>query len=158
MLDEDPNPEGGSPMLGLQVKVDTSAAGFTQTPCYFVWLSGDLWSSDLPVKYAKSQDTESQDIEGQGTEGQATEVEIPLGKRLSFGWSFIQILAMRFGHIAEPTPTGFIYRLWMPRALLPPRGIDIEELFALALQNRFTLNWLGIQMDHEIKENYGNTG
>jgi hypothetical protein len=29
--------------VGMQVTVDTSAAGFTETPCYFAWLSGTLW-------------------------------------------------------------------------------------------------------------------
>ncbi len=31
---------------GFEVKIDTSAAGFTRTPCYFAWLQGD-WL-DLP--------------------------------------------------------------------------------------------------------------
>jgi hypothetical protein len=30
--------------IGIQVTIDTSAAGFTQTPCYFAWLQGPLWS------------------------------------------------------------------------------------------------------------------
>lgn len=29
--------------LGVQVTVDTSGAGFTETPCYFAWLQGTLW-------------------------------------------------------------------------------------------------------------------
>lgn len=29
--------------VGMQVTVDTSAAGFTETPCYFAWLTGTLW-------------------------------------------------------------------------------------------------------------------
>jgi hypothetical protein len=29
--------------LGIQVTIDTSAAGFTETPCYFAWLAGTLW-------------------------------------------------------------------------------------------------------------------
>jgi len=29
--------------VGMQVTVDTSAAGFTETPCYFAWLQGTLW-------------------------------------------------------------------------------------------------------------------
>jgi hypothetical protein len=34
-----------SDALGIQVKVDTSAAGFTSIPCYFAWLHGPLWNS-----------------------------------------------------------------------------------------------------------------
>ena len=33
--------------IGLQVKIDTSAAGFTDTPCYFAWLQGPLWSTSV---------------------------------------------------------------------------------------------------------------
>ncbi|MGH8531327.1 MAG: hypothetical protein ACREV1_01025 [Gammaproteobacteria bacterium] len=29
--------------VGMQVTIDTSAAGFTETPCYFAWLQGMLW-------------------------------------------------------------------------------------------------------------------
>jgi hypothetical protein len=29
--------------IGMQVTVDTSAAGFTEPPCYFAWLEGTLW-------------------------------------------------------------------------------------------------------------------
>ena len=29
--------------IGIQVEIDTSAAGFTETPCYFAWLQGPLW-------------------------------------------------------------------------------------------------------------------
>ncbi|MFL6260715.1 MAG: hypothetical protein ACJ76Y_13460 [Thermoanaerobaculia bacterium] len=28
---------------GIEASVDTSAAGFTRTPCYFAWLQGGLW-------------------------------------------------------------------------------------------------------------------
>lgn len=30
--------------VGYQVTIDTSAAGFTERPCYFAWLQGTLWS------------------------------------------------------------------------------------------------------------------
>lgn len=30
--------------LGVQVTIDTSAAGFTKTPVYFAWLQGSLWN------------------------------------------------------------------------------------------------------------------
>jgi hypothetical protein len=32
--------------IGVQVTIDTSAAGFTQDPCYFSWLQGPLWNRD----------------------------------------------------------------------------------------------------------------
>ncbi|MDZ7268432.1 MAG: hypothetical protein ONB48_11920 [candidate division KSB1 bacterium] len=34
----------GQPIkLGFEAEIDTSAAGFTQVPCYFAWLQGPLW-------------------------------------------------------------------------------------------------------------------
>jgi hypothetical protein len=33
-------------VLGLQVAIDTHAAGFTQPPCYFAWLQGGIVSED----------------------------------------------------------------------------------------------------------------
>jgi hypothetical protein len=35
--------------VGLQVTVDTSAAGFTEMPHYFAWLQGDLWRLNAKV-------------------------------------------------------------------------------------------------------------
>jgi hypothetical protein len=31
---------------GYQVTIDTSAAGFNETPCYFAWLEGTLWQAE----------------------------------------------------------------------------------------------------------------
>ena len=42
---------------GVQVEIDTSAAGFTETPCYFAWLHGDPWDrakyDTVPVPLAR---------------------------------------------------------------------------------------------------------
>jgi len=32
-------------VVGVQVEIDTSAAGFTRTPCYFAWLAGPLFNA-----------------------------------------------------------------------------------------------------------------
>jgi hypothetical protein len=32
-------------IVGYQVEIDTSSAGFTEIPCYFAWLQGSSWSS-----------------------------------------------------------------------------------------------------------------
>jgi hypothetical protein len=32
-------------LIGVQTWIDTSAAGFTETPCYFAFLQGSLWNS-----------------------------------------------------------------------------------------------------------------
>lgn len=35
--------------LGVQTTIDTSAAGFTDAPCYFAWLQGNLFSPNPPT-------------------------------------------------------------------------------------------------------------
>jgi hypothetical protein len=35
--------------LGMQVEVDTSAAGFTTVPCYFAQLTGSMWTARVPL-------------------------------------------------------------------------------------------------------------
>jgi hypothetical protein len=62
-----PDPAQG-PALGVEVSVDTSAAGFTQVPHYLAWLRG--WE--------------------------------PLASRVS---------ALVLTHVAEPTPTQFLFRV-----------------------------------------------
>lgn len=34
--------------LGFEVRIDTTASGFTETPCYFAWLEGPLWQVEKP--------------------------------------------------------------------------------------------------------------
>lgn len=41
----DPNDNPIPDLIGVQTWIDTSAAGFTQTPCYFASLQGPLWNS-----------------------------------------------------------------------------------------------------------------
>ena len=40
-------PFGRGQTIGFQVTIDTSAAGFTEVPCYFAWLQGQLWKLDV---------------------------------------------------------------------------------------------------------------
>ena len=46
--------------LGVQVTIDTSAAGFTETPRYFAWLEGSLWDRSniqfFPAPFAHIDD------------------------------------------------------------------------------------------------------
>jgi hypothetical protein len=37
------NPNETAYIVGVQTRIDTSAAGFTDCPCYFAWLQGPLW-------------------------------------------------------------------------------------------------------------------
>src|SRR4029078_630519 len=49
--------------LGVQVTIDTSAAGFTETPRYFAWLEGSLWDGSniefFPAPFAHIDDSTS---------------------------------------------------------------------------------------------------
>lgn len=40
--------EGQDRLVGMQLRVDTSASGFTAVPCYFVQFTGGLWSPGAP--------------------------------------------------------------------------------------------------------------
>jgi len=47
--------------VGMQVTIDTSAAGFTEEPCYFAWLEGTLWNKSnieffpIPLSHIDSE-------------------------------------------------------------------------------------------------------
>ena len=51
--------------VGIQVTIDTSAAGFTETPCYFAWLQGPLWNRTnqqffpVPLQHIDKETTQS---------------------------------------------------------------------------------------------------
>ena len=109
-------------MVGVQAKVDTSAAGFIQTPCYFAWLGGPLFS-------------------------------------LTSG----QLLPDLFTHLADESPTEFIFRMWFPQ---PPPQIEINivhaapalasggfsvisdpnDFFPFARTQKLYVHWLACQM------------
>jgi hypothetical protein len=90
----------GERVLGLTVSVDTSAAGFTQTPCYFAWLCGSLWDPSLLDGVLRRRS--------------------PL-----FAWTVMQGLALHFDHIDQPTERGFLYRVWLPRI---PLRVNVAAL------------------------------
>lgn len=121
--------------LGIQVNVDARPAGFTETPCYFAWLSGSLYTPELPERVSQ--------YFGSGSRS-------PF-QRIISGVLLLQLLAMRFGHITDPTPNGFTFRLWLPQAAkyIPSRAI-FSYILVLAQQGGLTLNWLGVQMNQAI--------
>ena len=79
-----------SVLIGIQTRIDTSAAGFTRTPCYFAWLQGAL-------------------VDEQGQPQ----------------------LFPYFANIAEASPTGFTFRLLLPR--VPSRDIPHEGVAVAGL-------------------------
>lgn len=117
--------------LGLQVDVDTSAAGFTGLPCYFAWLEGSLWEAALQERVASSN-----------PKGLDPAASI---RQVIDEWLWLQLLAPRFGHLYRSTARGFTYRLWLPQVAKWIQGFSLLTLAQqLAQSGRLTVAWVGI--------------
>ncbi len=118
--------------VGIEVEIDTSAAGFTETPCYFAWLSGSLWSQDLVEKLvAGSSAAKTPALDYQ---------------KVVTGILLLQMFAVRTDHIHAATQTQFTFRLWLPHAATRfSKGGDMSELLAIARKQQLSVCWLGIQ-------------
>jgi hypothetical protein len=109
--------------LGWQVTVDTSAAGFTEIPCYFAWLQGPLWDRNtgdffpVPLEH----------IAG----ASATE------------FTFRLYLPTQ---IYLPDPLAFLADR-REEASTSNRGFEMQFL-AFAQKQRLFVSWLGIQPRH----------
>jgi hypothetical protein len=126
-------PAPAAHVLGLQVDVDTSAAGFTVVPCYQAWLEGDVWNPDLIDLFAEQY---------KGTQNSFEKVFW----QLADGLVLLQLLELRFGHVYQPTASGFTYRLWFPQLTKwVHSGSLFEYLLLLAHQGRLAVAWVGIQ-------------
>jgi hypothetical protein len=126
-------------VFGLEVDVDTRATGFTAVPCYQAWVEGDLWSPDLIDLIA-----------GQFTTSQLT--TNTSFWRLGSGLALLQLLEMRFGHIHQPTATGFTYRLWFPQIGKWQHTRSLfEYLLLLAQQSKLTVAWIGVQENAAVE-------
>jgi hypothetical protein len=125
-----PAPTGhSSGLLGLQVTVDTAAAGFTGVPCYFAWMPHGLWDPAVI-----------------GAIGWSAEAEIEESRLDLF-----QMVAFTVGHVAESTATQFTYRLWMPHV---NRNLGPSTESALLNHARhYPVHWLGIE--HEPGDRSG---
>jgi hypothetical protein len=124
-----------SQLLGLEVDVDTSAAGFTRTPEYFVSLDGDFFE---PLTGGKT---------GESSRARLAQINSALG-RIVENTVLLQVTGLRFGHITRPTATGFTYRLWFPHlAKLLDAGALSNYLALLAQRGLVALSWVGVQDD-----------
>lgn len=72
--------------MGLEVRIDTSAVGFSDVPCYFAWLTGSLWQPE------NESDNKNLSLEQ------------------------LKAMTGSFGHIHAPMPDSFTYRIWLPWA------------------------------------------
>jgi hypothetical protein len=126
-------------LLGLQVDVDTAAAGFTATPCYLAWLEGDLWQPDLLDRVVQQY-------------GELFQVKDPV-LRLAIELLLPQLLMERFAHIYQPTATGFTCRVWLPQLPKYARNQSFnralalveQQLLLLAQQGKLAVVWVGLQ-------------
>ena len=124
----------GAKILGLELEIDTAAAGFTRTPCYFAWLQGELWNPEELGSLSKGK-----------TKVFGNTLAL---RRVLDGLVLLQLLHMQFGHIYSPTIDGFVYRLWMPQiAKWSHTGSIFQYVLSLARKGNLSLAWLGIQMD-----------
>jgi hypothetical protein len=117
--------------LGLEVEVDTSAAGFTATPCYFASLQGALWQPDLASRFLRGL-----------TLSYSRALVNPL-----LGLGFLQLFGARFGHIHAPEPGRFTYRVWLPHMTRWGRTRSglAPLVQTIAQEQKLSVCWLGIQ-------------
>lgn len=149
-------------LFGLQVQIDTSAAGFTKTPCYFAWLCGPLYDQGFAARFTSVGDSRKRRTANQRL---LQDLRL-LGQELQL----VQQLALHREHIYAPTPHGFTFRMWLPyvaKKLTPDRadqsqplsnirtGEALEttgeaqdltgQLLALTREQQLCICWLGIQ-------------
>jgi hypothetical protein len=129
-------------VLGLQIDVDTSAAGFTTSPYYMAWLEGDLWDPALIGRFADGA-LDERDRTGRAGTGVLDWQRALL--RLAEGLFQVELLQLRFGHIYRPTPTGFTYRVWFPHlAKWNGSRAPFDFLLLMAHRSQFSVAWLGV--------------
>lgn len=99
---------GVETVTGLEVEIDTRAARFTDTPCYFAWVQGSI-----PITTPKD-----------------VAVHLPLAS-----------------YLADESPTGFRFRLLVPKLLSGSRQPS-SNVLSLARQ-WLSVCWLGLQEQRE---------
>lgn len=118
-----PDVRGQTTVLGLQITVDTSAAGFTEVPCYFAWLQ---WPrvADSRLPYLLYLTLGFQYVEEPAIDRFVFRVLLPLGE-----------VAAQAAERADPQPRMF------------PLSGDREhdDTLGVARSLGLSLCWLGIQ-------------
>ncbi|HYB76588.1 MAG TPA: hypothetical protein VEE85_00175 [Candidatus Bathyarchaeia archaeon] len=109
-------------LVGVQTWIDTSAAGFTDVPCYFAWLQGPLWSSQaqqfLPTLLTNITDA--------SIIGFTFQLVLPAPPPSTGG-----------PEIARPTP---------PAAAPPYTVVNASNFIQFAQQQGLYVSWIGCQM------------
>lgn len=124
--------------LGLEVQVNTSAAGFTETPCYYAWTQGSLWDPKLVKQFTPILGLSGSYAFNQLSGGQRTRAYLaPL--------LLLNLVTGYVGHIHNPTSTGFVYRIWFPQAVKWVRNRRLfDYLITLAQQGSLIVCWIGL--------------
>lgn len=122
LLDDEPIP------LGLQTRVNTAAAGFTDVPCYFAWVPQSLWDAETVRELMAANDALRR-----------------RGMNVLF-----RIITNAHGHIRGESASSFVFRLWLPG--LAAMGMGMHDALNNALgvlAQRLTVGWVGIEHRNE---------
>lgn len=116
-------------VLGLQITVDTSAAGFTEVPCYFAWLQ---WPrvADSRLPYLLYLALGFQYVEEPGIDRFVFRVLLPLGQ--------VAAQAANLGHPQQ--------------RVFPLTGNREHDTLGVARSLGLSLCWLGIQHEGSIAD------
>jgi hypothetical protein len=116
-------PHNDSPaVIGLQVGIDTTAAGFTETPCYFAWLQ---WP-------------------------QVATSHLPYGFYFALGFQYVEestIDKFRFRLLPPPQLLGIVEESAKKLSTLGASEASLDEdvILSIARGQRLSVSWLGIQ-------------
>jgi hypothetical protein len=116
-----------TPIILLQVQVDTRAAGFTQPPCYFAWLQGRFLYPPPPIVLI--------------TAGASAE---PAG-----------LPPFLHPSIEEENLTGFQLGVLVVNPFISIPDDDVRKVVLARAQQSLSVCWIGIQMDRETTSSSG---
>jgi hypothetical protein len=122
--DQSQSPSPDLKSLWLQIQVDTSEAGFTQTPYYFAFLCG--YGVDNPDRINKEDDVKAVLAERQKS----------------------TIFLNHLGFISESSVSGFTYRILRRTSNSPGAFINAAQ----AEQLQWSIQWIGIEPNSDCPE------
>jgi hypothetical protein len=119
-------------VLGLQVGVDTTAAGFTETPCYFAWLQ---WP-------------------------QVATSHLPYGFYFALGFQYVEASTIHKFRFRVLPPPQLLWILEESAKRLSTLGaseasLDEDVILSIARGQRLSVCWLGIQHEPDPSASHG---
>jgi hypothetical protein len=111
--------------LGIQVDVDTSAAGFTAVPCYFAQITGAMWTPQVPRVLLLPF--------------------VHIAQAAKDGFTYRLLAPWLYGQLGPNVP-----ELGGAEALSRPREADFRLAFlALGRATNLAVAWIGIQQRND---------